>query len=151
MTSRPSSRADSAPSAELLALRLRVEALLGEAVREFKTVSGRYEVPYQSTRIVVQPLDWTKGRTLLRVVAPIATAVPESPELYRRLSELNNTIVLGKFYFDDGTILVEHNLLGESVDRSQFRAALTSVAHHADHLADLLLADFGGRKWGEGS
>lgn len=135
-------------SPELLALRERAEALLEASVREYRAVADRFEVPYQSTCLVVHPLDWTKGRTLLRIIAPIVVDVAPMPGLHRRLSELNNTTIFGKLYFHEGTIFIEHNLLGESVDRAQFRAVLASVAHHADHLDEALIAEFGGRRWG---
>ncbi len=134
-------------SRELITLREKTERMLGQAVREFESVGDRFEVPYQSTRVLVHPIDWTKGRTLLRIIAPILVDVEVGPELYEQLSRLNNTTIFGKFYVRERTIFIEHNLLGESVDVNEFRAALASVAHHADHLDDRLLAEFGGRKW----
>lgn len=138
-----------APSRELTTLREKTERLLAGAVREYELVGAHYEVPYRSTRIIVHPLDWTEGRTLLRFLAPILVDVERSPALLERLIELNNTTVFGKYYMRDGSVFLEHNLLGESVDKRGFRAALASVAHHADHLDDALQAEFGGRKWSE--
>lgn len=137
------------PSSELVTLRERTEEFLGNAVKEFQRVADRYEVPYHATRIILHPLEWTQGRTLLRFIAPIIVEVESTPELYRRLIELNNTTIFGKYYVRDHTVFLEHNLLGESLDVRQFRATLASVAHHADHLDDLLLAEFGGRKWSD--
>lgn len=137
------------PSRELLTLREKTERLLGQAVRDYEQVGDRYEVPYHATRIIVHPLDWTKGRTLLRIIAPLVVQVEPTPELYRRLVELNNTTIFGKYYVRDGAVFLEHCLLGESVDKAGFRAALASVAHHADHLDDMLLAEFGGHKWSD--
>jgi len=134
-------------SRELITLREKTERMLEHAVREFESVDDRYEVPYQSTCVIVHPINWTKGRTLLRVIAPILVEVEENSELFKKLSELNNTTIFGKFYVRERTIFIEHNLLGESVDTREFRAALASVAHHADHLNERLLAEFGGRKW----
>jgi hypothetical protein len=134
-------------SRELITLREKTERMLEHAVREFERVADRYEVPYQSTRVIVHPIDWTKGRTLLRIIAPILVDVEDDTDLFKKLSELNNTTIFGKFYMRERTIFIEHNLLGESVDTHEFRAALASVAHHADHLNDRLLAEFGGRKW----
>ena len=139
----------SEPSSELVTLRERTEEFLGNAVKEYQCVADRYEVPYHATRIIVHPIEWTQGRTLLRIIAPIIVEVESTPELYRRLIELNNTTIFGKYYVRDRTVFLEHNLLGESLDVRQFRATLASVAHHADHLDDLLLAEFGGRKWSD--
>lgn len=116
---------------------------------EFHPVGDRYEVPYRSTRLIVHPIAWTRGRTLLRFIAPIVLGVPSAPELHARLSELNNTTIFGKFYVLDGAVWIEHNLLGESLDWEQFRAVLASVAHHADHLDEQLIAEFGGHRWSE--
>lgn len=123
--------------------------MLASSVREFTRQSDRFVVPYQSTRVIVHPIDWTKGRTILRLIAPVLSNVDETPALYKRLGELNNTTIFGKFYLRDRAVFIEHNLLGESVDRNAFRAALASVAHHADHLDDALAAEFGGRKWSD--
>lgn len=136
-------------SAELLALREKVEQLLRRAVPKYTPVADRFEVPYQSTRIIVHPLQWTQGRTLLRFIAPVVLDVRTAPSLYERLSELNNTTLFGKFYLMDGAVWIEHNLLGESVGWEEFRAVLASVAHNADHLDAALIAEFGGRRWSE--
>jgi len=140
---------DVEPSRELLTLREKTERLLGQAVRDFEQVGDRYEVPYHDTRLIVHPLDWTKGRTLLRIIAPIVVEVEATSELYRRLIELNNTTIFGKYYVRDGSVFLEHCLLGESLDKASFRAALASVAHHAAHLDDMLMAEFGGHKWSD--
>ena len=140
---------ENGPSRELLTLREKAEKLLSQAVREYECVGDRFEVPYHSTRIIIHPMDWTKGRTLLRFIAPIIVGIEGSARLYERLIELNNTTIFGKYYVRDGSVFLEHNLLGESVDKRGFRATLASVAHHADHLDDALLAEFGGRKWSE--
>jgi len=135
-------------SSELVSLREKTARLLEQAVRGFAVVGEHFEIPYQSTRVIVHPIDWTSGRTLLRIIAPILVDVEPVPALHVRLGELNNTTVFGKFYVRDRTIFIEHNLLGESVDEAGFRAALASVAHHADHLDEPLQAEFGGQKWG---
>jgi len=137
------------PSPELVALQEKTAGLLQRAVADFQRVGDRFEVPYQDTRLIVHPLDWTRGRTLLRFIAPVVLGVSPSAELHARLSDLNNTTIFGKFYVMDGTIWLEHNLLGESVGWEEFRAVLASIAHHADHLDDALIAEFGGRKWSE--
>jgi hypothetical protein len=106
-------------------------------------------VPYRSTRLILHPIGWTRGRTLLRFIAPVVLGVQLGPELHARLSELNNTTIVGKFYLMDGAVWIEHNLLGESLDWEQFRAVLASVAHHADHLDEQLISEFGGHRWSE--
>lgn len=136
-------------SAELQALRRRTEELLRRAAPRYALVADRFEVPYQSTRIIVHPLQWTQGRTLLRFIAPVVLDLRVSSPLFERLSELNNTTLFGKFYVMDGAVWIEHNLLGESVGWDEFRAVLASVAHHADHLDAALIAEFGGRRWSE--
>jgi hypothetical protein len=136
-------------SAELLALRAKTEQLLKRAVKSFTPVADRYEVPYQSTRIIVHPLQWTQGRTLLRFIAPVVLDVRSAPTLHERLSELNNTTLFGKFYLMDGAVWIEHNLLGASVGWEEFQVVLASVAHNADHLDAALIAEFGGRRWSE--
>jgi hypothetical protein len=136
-------------SPELAALRAKTEQFLRRAVSEFVPAGERFEVPYRSTRLVVHPIAWTRGRTLLRFIAPIVLGVRTCPELLARLSELNNTTIFGKFYVLDEAVWIEHNLLGESLDWEQFRAVLASVAHHADHLDEGLIAEFGGHRWSE--
>ena len=137
------------PSRELLILREKVQRFLEKDVDEFRIVDDRYEVAYQQTRVAIHPIDWTTQRTLLRVLAPIVIDVKPSPQLYERLSELNNTTIFGKYYVLENTIYIEHNLLGESLDREAFRATLASVAHHADHLVPALIAEFGGHTWSQ--
>ncbi|MGQ0552327.1 MAG: T3SS (YopN, CesT) and YbjN peptide-binding chaperone 1 [Planctomycetota bacterium] len=127
----------------------RTEQLLGQAVRDFSRMGDRFEVPYQSTRVIVHPIDWSPGRTLLRVIAPVVLGVKGTAELYQRLSDLNNTTIFGKFYFMDETVWIEHNLLGETLSWEEFRAVLASVAHNADHLDEALMTEFGGHRWSD--
>jgi hypothetical protein len=134
---------------ELVKLTEKTLSLLKRAAPEHRRVGDRFEVPYQSTRVIVHPIQWTSGRTLLRFIAPIVLGISGGPALFERLSDLNNTTVFGKFYFMDGAIWIEHNLLGESVDWESFRAVLASVAHHADHLDESLMAEFGGHRWSD--
>jgi hypothetical protein len=136
-------------SPELAALRAKAEQFLSRAVSEFTPAGDRFEVPYRGTRLVVHPIAWTRGRTLLRVIAPIVLGVKPGPELLARLSELNNTTIFGKFYVLDDAVWIEHNLLGESLDWEQFRAVLAAAALHADHLDEGLIAEFGGHRWSE--
>ena len=136
-------------SPELEELKQKTERLLGRAVSDWKPAGDRYEVPYQSTRVIVHPIQWTRGRTLLRFIAPIVLDVNTGPPLHERLSDLNNTTVFGKFYVMDRAVWIEHNLLGESVEWESFRAVLASIAHHADHLDESLMAEFGGHRWSD--
>jgi hypothetical protein len=136
-------------SPELEALKQRTEQLLRRAVRDWRLEGDRFEVPYQSTRVIVHPIQWTHGRTLLRFIAPIVLDVTPGPRLHERLSELNNSTVFGKFYVLDRTVWIEHNLLGEGVEWEGFRAALASIAHHADLLDESLMAEFGGHRWSD--
>jgi hypothetical protein len=137
------------PSRQLVILREKAARLLGATVRDYRQVDDRFEVPYESTHIAVHPIDWTEGRTLLRIIAPVVVDVSPAAELYQRLSELNDTTIFGKYYVRNGTVFIEHNLLGESVDAESFRAALASVAHHAGHVDEALMAEFGGHRWRE--
>jgi hypothetical protein len=136
-------------SPELEELRRTTERLLRRAVRDVHVEGDRFEVPYQSTRVIVHPIQWTRGRTLLRFIAPIVLDVEPGPGLHERLSDLNNTTVFGKFYVMDRTVWIEHNLLGENVEWEAFRAVLASIAHHADHLDESLMAEFGGHRWSD--
>src|SRR5262249_26995015 len=61
---RPHRRPILEPGPELAALRLKAEDFLKRAVSEFHAVGDRYEVPYRSTRLIVHPIAWTRGRTL---------------------------------------------------------------------------------------
>ncbi|MCC7536488.1 MAG: YbjN domain-containing protein [Deltaproteobacteria bacterium] len=58
---------------------------------------------------------------------------PASEKLYRRLLELNHTIMLAKFSIDDDLdviLSVEHPL--ENLDESEFRDAIDALTYYAD-------------------
>lgn len=139
----------SPPSRELVTLREKTERLLAQSVRDYAAVADRFEVPHHEIRVVVHPIDWRPGRTLLRFIVPVVVGVDPSPALYERLAKYNNEVTFGKFYVKERTIFIEHNLLGESVERRGFRAALACVAHYAGRLDAPLLAEFGGKRWSE--
>lgn len=63
--------------------------------------------------------------------------------LLRGLNERNRTVAYGKFYFEDGKIQVEYELLGDFMQNEEFLNALTSVSQLADDHDDLLQGELG--------
>ena len=63
--------------------------------------------------------------------------------LMRGLNERNRTVSYGKFFFENGSIQVEYELLGDFMQDEEFISALTAIAQVADDHDDLLRSELG--------
>lgn len=82
------------------------------------------------------------------VVQVFATAVAEidsSPGLLERLNAINSDIRFARVFWVRDQVLVESDLVGQSVDPEEFDSACRAVATITDHIGPQLAAEFGGR------
>jgi hypothetical protein len=104
-----------------------------------------------SARIVISPLDWIEGQTLVRVVALVNMGGGPVEELSKYLIAENLKLIFGKFSFEPiaGMVFFEHTLLGDFLNRKEIEVAVKAIASTADKYDDELQARFGGKKFGE--
>lgn len=112
---------------------------------------GDFMVSFASTVTWVRPLDWTEGRTLVRVWSITNVELPVDGELTSFLMAANANIVFGGFRLDPSppSVMLVHYLLGDYLNREEFLTALAAVSTTADHYGPEIKARFGGRLFNE--
>jgi hypothetical protein len=104
-----------------------------------------------SARIVIVPLDWTDGQTLVKIVALVNLEGGPADELAKYLVAENLKLIFGKFSVEPNQRMVfyEHALLGDYLNRKELETAVKAIAMTADKYDDEIQARFGGKKFGE--
>lgn len=104
-----------------------------------------------SARIVVIPIEWTEGQTLVKIVALVNLEGGPADELAKFLVAENMKLIFGKFSVEPNQRMVfyEHTLLGDFLNRKELEVAVKAIASTADKYDDEIQARFGGKKFGE--
>lgn len=139
-------------SAALAALRDKLAGYLRNTTANVGVdADGDFMIPYGSAFTWVRPVDWTEGRTLVRVWSITNVDLPVDGELTKFLLTANARIVFGGFRVDPSvpTVMLVHCLLGEYLNRDEFLTAVSAVATTADQYGPEIKAHFGGRLFNE--
>jgi hypothetical protein len=104
---------------------------------------------FGSAAVFIDFRDWYEDGTLVHVHAPVLEQVDSSGDrklqILEELNEVNKSTFMGKVYLDAdaGTIVLEHDILGDHLDDDEFMSALRVVASMADDLDDKLREKLG--------
>jgi hypothetical protein len=124
-----------------------VEKLLGAQTGSDRVVAdgdGDYPVRFGSALYYVRLLG--EPDPDVQVFAVALGDVPESPELLAELNEINSRIRFARIFHVRKEVLVETDLVGESVDPLGFRTACEAVGDVADKVGATLVKKYGGRR-----
>lgn len=123
-----------------------VESLLERLLGEDKVVpdgDGDYPVLYGNAPYYVRVV----GRTdpVVQVFSIALDDVEESPELLSRLNEVNADVSFARLFHVRGQVLIETDVLAESLDPASFHNACQCVGSVTLNVAPGLHERFGGR------
>ena len=141
-----------AESEALKTLRSTIEKYLSESFGNYlKDQKNNFIMQAGSARVMIIPVDWVEGQTLVRVFSIINLGAPITPELTKFLATENAKLLFGKFSLDEinKAIAYELNLLGDFLNRKELEVAVKSIAFTADKYDDEIKAKFGGKMLGE--
>jgi type III secretion system-like peptide-binding chaperone len=86
-----------------------------------------------------------EDKAVVAVFSWVATGVTPSEELYRYLLTENANFVFGGFALGaDNTVIYQHTVVGDTIDKEQLRASVRAVAGVADDYDDQIAGRFGG-------
>lgn len=80
----------------------------------------------------------------VRVVGIAARGVQDQPEMFRVLNEVNQKIQFSRALWDDGTVFVVSECVGETLDIEELDTAMQRVASGADVFGPMFAEQFGG-------
>lgn len=126
-------------------VRAYVESLLERLTGNDKVVAdpdGDYPVRYKDALYYVRLIGETDP--VVQVFATAVAGVPSSPALLEKLNEVNSLIRFARVFWVREQVLVESDLVGQTVDPEEFDSACRAVATITDHYGPLLAKEFGG-------
>jgi hypothetical protein len=86
-----------------------------------------------------------EDKAVVAVFSWVATGVTPSEELYRYLLTENANFVFGGFALGpDNTVIYQHSVIGDTIDKEQLRTSVRAVADVADDYDDRIASRFGG-------
>lgn len=130
--------------------------LFGEV--NVSAVSGAFALQEGSTFVYVRAFPIGEGQAGVEVFSYVLSDVPVTEELTRFLLTHNLKLVFGGFGLalgadGNGSVLLTHTILADTMDPDELYASVTAIAKVADNLDDQLITRFGGktalRKLGE--
>ena len=127
-------------------VRAYVESLLERLTGIDKAVpdhDGDYPVRYRDALYYVRLIG--EKDPVVQVFATAVADIEATPELLSRLNDVNSQIRFARVFWVRGQVLVESDLVGQSLDGAEFDSACTAVATITDHFAPLIAEEFGGR------
>ena len=126
-------------------VRAYVESLLEKLTGIDKAVpdaDGDYPVRYQDALYFVRLIG--EVNPVVQVFATAVTGLPVTPDLLERLNGINSNIRFARVFWVRDQVLVESDLVGQSIDSAEFDSACRAVATITDHFGPLLAKEFGG-------
>jgi hypothetical protein len=141
------------PDSEALAtLKTTISKYLQESFGGFlRDQNDNFVLQAGSARIIVVPMEWFEGQTLVKVVALVNKDGGPAEALAQYLIAENLKLIFGKFSLEPLAKMVfyEHTLLGDFLNRKELEVAVNAIASTADKYDDEIKAQFGGLKFGE--
>jgi len=99
-----------------------------------------------TAEVMVRVLPWNED-SLIIARAYIASCIELTPDLMRYLLAKNNDIVFGAFGVDgDGSIFLEHSIVGSTCNKTELEASVLSVLTVADEYDEEILSRWGGQQ-----
>ena len=141
-----------AESEAIQTLRMTVEKYLSESFGNYlRDQKNNYIIQAGSAQIIIVPSDWINNQTILKILAVINIGAKVTPDLTRYLATENLKILFGKLALDEKTpaIYLEHNLLGDFLNRKELEVAVLGVGVTADKYDNEIKDKFGGKMLGE--
>jgi hypothetical protein len=123
-----------------------VESLLEELTGQEKITpdgDGDYPVRYRDSLYYVRLIGET--HPVVQVFSVVVTEIHATPGLYESLNNLNRDIRFARAFWVRDQVLIERDLVGEELTRSDFHEACTAVATIADAVGDDLAKQHGGQ------
>ncbi len=127
-------------------VRAYVESLIERLTGEDKVVpdeDGDYPVRYHSAAYYVRLVGDVDP--VLQVFAIAVKDIEATPALYERLNGINADIRFARAFWVGKQVLVESDLVSQTLDKEEFDQACQAVGTITDHFGPLLADEFGGK------
>ncbi len=134
-------------SEKIKELRTKIESWLKEIVGGYEVRENYYVVRLGSARINIFLYDLTEKYTMVAITSITNVDLDLTPELAKFLVTENAQMLFGSFSYDSNNryVLLTHQLLGNFLDKEEFRTALNYVAYIVDGYDDKIKTQFGGK------
>lgn len=132
---------------------MKLEALHAHVEKLLERITGITELstddegnwlnfPFKRSVVYVRCVDHDAPRVFVFGVA--AVDVPKSAELFLTLNEINSQLRYSRCYWGDGSVYVEMEHLGETLDFEELENLFYAIGRTADHFGPLIVEEHGG-------
>lgn len=105
------------------------------------------DVIYGSAVVQVMVFPWDDDNCVISCASWVVMGAEATPELLLYLLQENSTMRFGAFSMDkDKDISFEYDIVGDTVDREELKAAVVAVAVTADSYDEKIVERFGGTR-----
>ncbi len=136
----------------------KVQRMLAASFNDVRLTKTGYALPYGSSQVYVEVRDWGKDskgepQTLIYLWAPLGRDVKLTPELYKWAATDGQDKYFGSVHvyaYDDGvngSVTIEHTLLGDFIDPMELETAVGMLFVSADALDETVHDTFGGKRF----
>lgn len=105
---------------------------------------GDYPLPGKGEFFARVAADGPQRIPRVQVFAVAVRDVESTPELLKALNHINSQIAYARVFWVQAQVLIESDLVAESLDHPGLDAAINTVGGLAAHLGSSLAEDFGG-------
>ena len=121
--------------------------LFGEITFRPLEDDSAFNMTHGSSNIHIIVIPVGQDRSVVRIVSSVITDIEISEDLCRYLLELNSQLTFGGFSLDeDGDICISHTIVGQTLDKDEIAASVTSICEIADRYDDVIRNNYGGRR-----
>lgn len=123
-----------------------LKELFGEMVEAREDFPG-FGLAMGSAYCQIAIYPWGDTNSTITCRSYVVTGAETTPELMKYLLRESADLRFGKFGLDeDGDIVFEHTIVGNTVDKEEVRALVRAVIWTADEYDDKIVARFGGER-----
>ena len=125
-----------------------LNTLFGEV--NVKVMDDTFVLQEGSTFVYVRTFAIGENKSGVEIFSYVVVDVEVTEQLMRYLLTYNLRLVLGGFGLargegGNGTVLLTHTILGDSMDREELYGSVSAIARVADDLDDQIVTAFGGQ------
>lgn len=104
---------------------------------------GDWHFDFETSQVLVRVMPGDDPYVL--VYAGAAMNVQVSPDLYEFLNGVNSQLRMARSYWQEGTVFVEMETLGNTIDQDELAALIETMGQAADAFGPKIVELFGGK------
>ena len=106
------------------------------------SADGEWPFTYETSNVIVRVMQGDDP--LVFIFGAAALEVPDVPDVYKHLNDVNAKLRFARCYWQEGTVYIETELIGDTVDYEELGTFMNNVGSACDSFGPEIAASFGG-------